>query len=62
MVHSTGFNRDDGSGIHSLKYVFEGNICVIIIHGQKSLFKEILVIVPTFYDKIGFMFLCVGYN
>lgn len=32
------------------------------MHGQDGLVKEILVIVLTFYDKIGFMFICVGYN
>lgn len=32
------------------------------MHGQDGLVKEILVIVLTFYDKTGFMFICVGYN
>lgn len=62
MAHSTGFNRDYGFWLHSLKYMFKGNVCVIVTHGQDILFKEILVIVLTFYDKTGFIFICIDYN
>lgn len=32
------------------------------MQSQGSLFKGILVIVLTFHDKTGFMFIRVGYN